>query len=272
MSKRSQGFTLIELLVVIAIIAILAAILFPVFAKAREAARSTSCISNLKQIGTALQMYLNENESAMPTVNADAATAAGDVFAELANGGHWNPVITPALITYLETNSVYGQLQPYVKTKKLWKCPSDPGATGSPILGGTRWSSYHYRFTLTVHQAHPWCVYPGSPWVSIPYYETDILYPSRFFVFSEFAPFHDARMIPLTRLGGGQGYAPDDKMNFVFLDGHAKTLPVDRSLASISWGTPGYDYHAHRGATNADGSMDFGYMWGTFDRLWDIDD
>ena len=57
---KRKGFTLIELLVVIAIIAILAAILFPVFAQAREKARQTSCINNLKQYGTAMQMYLSD--------------------------------------------------------------------------------------------------------------------------------------------------------------------------------------------------------------------
>ena len=63
---RKRGFTLIELLVVIAIIAILAAILFPVFAKAREKARQTSCLSNLRQIGTAILSYAQDNDEQYP--------------------------------------------------------------------------------------------------------------------------------------------------------------------------------------------------------------
>ncbi len=62
---KRKGFTLIELLVVIAIIAILAAILFPVFAQAREKARQASCLSNLKQIGTATQMYAQDYDERM---------------------------------------------------------------------------------------------------------------------------------------------------------------------------------------------------------------
>ena len=63
---RKRGFTLIELLVVIAIIAILAAILFPVFAQAREAARKSTCLQNLKQLGTAMMMYATDYEDALP--------------------------------------------------------------------------------------------------------------------------------------------------------------------------------------------------------------
>src|SRR3569833_2033853 len=67
------GFTLIELLVVIAIIAILAAILFPVFAKAREAARATSCKSNLKQIATAWAMYTQDNDETTAPIRVGGA-------------------------------------------------------------------------------------------------------------------------------------------------------------------------------------------------------
>ena len=73
--RRIPGFTLIELLVVIAIIAILAAILFPVFARARENARKSTCQSNLKQIGMAVQMYAQDYDEIYPGISMATATS-----------------------------------------------------------------------------------------------------------------------------------------------------------------------------------------------------
>src|SRR4028118_2088342 len=103
MKQSKNGFTLIELFVVIAIIAILSAILFPVFARARENARKTSCLSNLKQIGLgALQYTQDYDERTVPCV--------------LAYSGN----------LYDGNNRVFFQLiQPYVKSTQLFQCPSD---------------------------------------------------------------------------------------------------------------------------------------------------
>ena len=84
MHRRTQGFTLIELLVVIAIIAILAAILFPVFAQAREKARAIACLSNMKQIGLAVQMYTQDNDE---RVFFRSRTAANSPLRKHSDGG-----------------------------------------------------------------------------------------------------------------------------------------------------------------------------------------
>ena len=108
---RRRGFTLIELLVVIAIIAILAAILFPVFAKARSKARQTSCLSNTRQLATAVLSYSQDYDECIPTESGYLNPAG--------NGVEWgNPGVlgTP-------NSSWSGVISPYIKNLQIWYCP-----------------------------------------------------------------------------------------------------------------------------------------------------
>ncbi|MEO7715264.1 MAG: DUF1559 domain-containing protein [Capsulimonas sp.] len=114
--KKTNGFTLIELLVVIAIIAILAAILFPVFAKAREKARQVSCLSNMKQCGIAVTQYVQDSDEAFPQGTSNYNQG----------GTGWA-----------------GQIMPYIKSAAVFKCPDDP-AVG-------RVSSYAINENMQIH-------------------------------------------------------------------------------------------------------------------------
>jgi len=129
-----KAFTLIELLVVIAIIAILAAILFPVFAQAKEAAKRTACLSNARQIGLAQKMYSGDSDDMMPIFHA------------------YNTTPAPWVDGHLGTELL---LLPYCKNRDVFKSPldaggpylaSDPGLVGRP--SPTYWAAYgsSYRF------------------------------------------------------------------------------------------------------------------------------
>lgn len=112
---RRKGFTLIELLVVIAIIAILAAILFPVFAKAREKARQTSCLNNIKQMSTAVQQYVQDYDETFPAMNLDLSQDIWTV-----------------------------QLQPYLKNTQVLICPSNAPGVVRYCLAQAIWDLRSY--------------------------------------------------------------------------------------------------------------------------------
>jgi general secretion pathway protein G len=148
-----RGFTLIELLIVIGIIAVLAAILFPVFAKAKAAAKTSACVSNLHQIGSSLLLYMNDNDDYFPQA-VDASDKAHPeqwgAFPEFQAQIPNMPLMQDAL-------------QPYIKSKLIFKCPSD---VGSQVLDdhfplafvaptsdfATFGSSYLYRTEITFNK------------------------------------------------------------------------------------------------------------------------
>jgi len=125
--RHSKGFTLVELLVVIAIISILASILFPVFARARENARRASCMSNLKQIGLAVMQYTQDFDEHLPTKFNYYPTTG--VY-KLPNG---QPSPSMAILWYME-------IYPYIKNYQVYNCPSDSLQTYKGDYGS--WFSY----------------------------------------------------------------------------------------------------------------------------------
>lgn len=133
-----KGFTLIELLVVIAIIAILAAILFPVFAKARAKARQTSCLSNLRQIGTSWQMYTQDYDGVLTYLNG-----------------------TPSWSSYIN------RATPYIKNWQIWECPAgDDTACSCGYAGGTADAQYHpasYMYNMWLTRAECYNDLRGKP-------------------------------------------------------------------------------------------------------------
>lgn len=120
--RRKNGFTLIELLVVIAIIAILAAILFPVFAQAREKARTISCVSNVRQMGTAALMYAQDyDENMVPAGSRYAHTPIPDIECAQGDTSCFNDAYWTRPRAWVDwTVMVY----PYVKNSGMYACPS----------------------------------------------------------------------------------------------------------------------------------------------------
>lgn len=209
--RDRRGFTLIELLVVIAIIAILAAILFPVFARAREAARKSTCQSNMKELGTALALYYNDYDAMMPASgivtlaknpSANAWSSADcQIFATQA--GQLPPAANqPQNATWATL------LYSHMKNKDIMWCPSDSNKGASTAT--TLQVSYWYKAAID----KAWWGDNGASWACKK--EGEFEYPADQVVFYEKAGWHwgDA----------ARGFADGVTLNATFMDGHVKNI------------------------------------------------
>jgi len=262
---RRSGFTLIELLVVIAIIAILAAILFPVFAQARESARSISCVSNLKQIGTAVRMYAQDYDEEFPMgtypgprnweVNLDVNPYPPDNQC-LDGFGLWQG-FNPGDGGPNYVGCAYGgefyrtlmqvQLGPYIKNIQLWYCPSDPFRAPSATNVGRGLQSYQW---------FPNWIYNGCCGIDVRYPDGRGRNLSQFnpneksewvserILFSERGIFgwdgEDATTDSCTRRDARRTTRNHSRgYNAVYFDSHAKAIPWGKKWTTIpatGWG------------------------------------
>jgi prepilin-type N-terminal cleavage/methylation domain-containing protein/prepilin-type processing-associated H-X9-DG protein len=198
---RTKGFTLIELLVVIAIIAILASILFPVFARARENARRSSCSSNMKQIGLGIMQYTQDYDEKYPYQSAGAVYHWASADPATAAGMNW------ALATY-----------PYLKSHQIFLCPST-SASSPTGLGNT-----NYLFNGVVSARSMSGIQQAAQLVALQeyknYFDTAYLRPER--QFGEGHGYFD-KIFANWRQDPNYNTAHfDDGANFLYADGHVK--------------------------------------------------
>ena len=229
---KKSAFTLIELLVVIAIIAILAAILFPAFARARENARRASCQSNLKQLSIGMHMYLQDVDNMYPPYYNYGSEFGGP------NIG-WGEAIFP-----------------YIKNQQVFQCPSEPTKTGATGDYDNDFSDYFYNANFGIGwQSYGWGQWPSKYQVK----DSEISAPSVVVMSGDNASSASSNSAgcfssvvadcPSAIPSIGVAYPPSaaarirhlEGANYAFADGHVKWLkPEKLTFGKPSAGNPTY--------------------------------
>jgi prepilin-type N-terminal cleavage/methylation domain-containing protein/prepilin-type processing-associated H-X9-DG protein len=232
--EEKKAFTLIELLVTIAIIAILAAILFPVFARARENARRASCMSNMKQIGLGMMQYLQDYDDWYPPFMWNSLTPQNDA----AMPGAKFKVKWGSTGNYVSWMDI---IYPYVKSTQIFVCPSHTEGDDVPSYGYSDAFSGYGTFAYGGN-AYNW---GGSAAAQLPLKESVVTRPSELFVVVEYNNEDSVYANPIdmgafARGDGGRSslvVTPHlDGGTVAFADGHVKWVNRTRF---ISLGTSG---------------------------------
>lgn len=233
MIRKREGFTLVELLVVVAIIIILAAILFPIFAKARDKAQQTRCLNNVKQMGTAVQMYEDDYEGAILPWGLGGN-------AEYAWGYFWSDKID-VYLKQIKKGSKAGETR---GQGEIYRCPSAPTEQAT---GGNSWQmgkNYGYNRYLSKTTAI-----------------NEVRYPSQTLRITETASYTPGvdvhNLLPGQDSGymGGSWYAPTPRASGLNLqspgwhNGYATVLWFDGHVSSITWQRVMYT-DAYQGTTD----------------------
>jgi prepilin-type N-terminal cleavage/methylation domain-containing protein/prepilin-type processing-associated H-X9-DG protein len=278
MTKR-KAFTLIELLVVIAIIAILAAILFPVFAQAKAAAKKTACLSNFKQLGLGTNMYLNDYDDLMPYTGDFNGFWAWYPSEECYNGA------TVCKLGFMDPGAFqnWGQeIYPYVKNLGVYICPTAPKVTGVAYgftnTAGAGNTSYDYNGAVvgvsstSMSSPATTIVLQSADGTSIDAYMQPTIFNTLSNATNTLVTVNGAPLcngIDISWMGEVHGKGD----NYSFADGHAKNYQrtgVTYKMYGISsqvydWQNNGSTVPNTTGMTDTSVNPDFWETWGTCD-------
>jgi len=247
MARYRRGFTLIELLVVIAIIAILAAILFPIFITAKEKAKATSCASNMRQIRIAMQLYVDAWNGCYPdhtsvglpyTGAAGYNNGVGATWIQLFAHRYRDPQLNPAGIGKI--------LSKYVKSMAVFKCPSEWKIRPA---GVTDWLPYAEGSTYYVK--HGMC-YDADCQLR-PLTTSEIKFTTRATMIYE-AGWHSGRYPYIWDVAGwrNRDHSTPMRVSVVFFDSHVGTIDIPYNLTSAYDG----NWYLYGGQDLANGARD----------------